>query len=45
MPFSQGTKNRTQQQLELEIENMGAHLNAYTSVRRPTNPSCNHGHP
>lgn len=26
-----GTKNRTQQQLELEIEQMGAHLNAYTS--------------
>ncbi|SPO02253.1 probable mitochondrial processing peptidase beta chain precursor [Cephalotrichum gorgonifer] len=26
-----GTANRTQQQLELEIENMGAHLNAYTS--------------
>ncbi|KAG4305960.1 hypothetical protein PORY_000870 [Pneumocystis oryctolagi] len=26
-----GTKSRTQQQLELEIENMGAHLNAYTS--------------
>lgn len=26
-----GTKNRTQQQLEIEIENMGAHLNAYTS--------------
>lgn len=26
-----GTKNRTQMQLELEIENMGAHLNAYTS--------------
>ncbi|CAD6594361.1 MAG: hypothetical protein ASARMPREDX12_008745 [Alectoria sarmentosa] len=26
-----GTKNRTQQQLELEIENMGGHLNAYTS--------------
>lgn len=26
-----GTKNRTQTQLELEIENMGAHLNAYTS--------------
>jgi len=26
-----GTSNRTQQQLELEIENMGAHLNAYTS--------------
>lgn len=28
-----GTNNRTQQQLELEIENMGGHLNAYTSVR------------
>ncbi len=28
----QGTSSRTQQQLELEIENMGAHLNAYTSV-------------
>ena len=27
----QGTKNRTQIELELEIENMGAHLNAYTS--------------
>ncbi|RCI12296.1 hypothetical protein L249_0272 [Ophiocordyceps polyrhachis-furcata BCC 54312] len=26
-----GTKKRTQQQLELEIENMGGHLNAYTS--------------
>ena len=26
-----GTKKRTQTQLELEIENMGAHLNAYTS--------------
>ncbi|KAL2158014.1 hypothetical protein VTH06DRAFT_4824 [Thermothelomyces fergusii] len=26
-----GTAKRTQQQLELEIENMGAHLNAYTS--------------
>ncbi|PHH66987.1 hypothetical protein CDD81_4382 [Ophiocordyceps australis] len=26
-----GTARRTQQQLELEIENMGAHLNAYTS--------------
>jgi processing peptidase subunit beta len=26
-----GTKNRNQGQLELEIENMGAHLNAYTS--------------
>ena len=28
----QGTKNRSQHQLELEIENMGGHLNAYTSV-------------
>ncbi|XP_071810304.1 LOW QUALITY PROTEIN: mitochondrial-processing peptidase subunit beta-like [Asterias amurensis] len=26
-----GTKNRSQMELELEIENMGAHLNAYTS--------------
>ena len=26
-----GTKKRGQKQLELEIENMGAHLNAYTS--------------
>ncbi|KAI9820123.1 MAG: hypothetical protein M1832_003830 [Thelocarpon impressellum] len=26
-----GTKNRSQHQLELEIENMGGHLNAYTS--------------
>lgn len=26
-----GTKKRSQTQLELEIENMGAHLNAYTS--------------
>ncbi|EAU39269.1 mitochondrial processing peptidase beta subunit [Aspergillus terreus NIH2624] len=26
-----GTNKRTQHQLELEIENMGAHLNAYTS--------------
>ncbi|KAI4146847.1 MAG: hypothetical protein LQ340_005787 [Diploschistes diacapsis] len=26
-----GTTNRTQHQLELEIENMGGHLNAYTS--------------
>ncbi|KAI9811179.1 MAG: hypothetical protein M1826_003300 [Phylliscum demangeonii] len=26
-----GTTNRTQHQLEMEIENMGAHLNAYTS--------------
>jgi hypothetical protein len=29
---AQGTNKRTQQQLELEIENMGGHLNAYTSV-------------
>ena len=34
-PIVQGTKNRTQQQLELEIENMGGHLNAYTSVQIP----------
>ena len=26
-----GTKTRTQKQLEVEIENMGGHLNAYTS--------------
>lgn len=26
-----GTPRRTQSQLELEVENMGAHLNAYTS--------------
>ena len=26
-----GTKNRSQKQLEVEIENMGGHLNAYTS--------------
>lgn len=26
-----GTKNRTQRQLEVEIENIGGHLNAYTS--------------
>jgi len=26
-----GTHNRSQQQLELEVENMGGHLNAYTS--------------
>ena len=26
-----GTEKRTQQQLEVEIENMGGHLNAYTS--------------
>jgi hypothetical protein len=29
----QGTTSRSQHQLELEIENMGGHLNAYTSVR------------
>ena len=28
----QGTNKRSQSQLELEIENMGGHLNAYTSV-------------
>ena len=28
---SKGTKTRTQTDLELEVENMGAHLNAYTS--------------
>lgn len=27
----QGTEKRTKEQLELEVENMGAHLNAYTS--------------
>ena len=26
-----GTQKRTQYQLEIEIENMGGHLNAYTS--------------
>lgn len=26
-----GTEKRTQTQLELQVENMGAHLNAYTS--------------
>jgi processing peptidase subunit beta len=31
MCTQQGTSNRTQQQLEVEIENMGGHLNAYTS--------------
>lgn len=35
----QGTSNRTQQQLELEIENMGGHLNAYTSVSVCTPPN------
>ena len=29
-----GTKKRTQTQLELEVENMGAHLNAYTSRKQ-----------
>lgn len=28
---SQGTPKRSQTDLELEVENMGAHLNAYTS--------------
>lgn len=32
LTIAQGTQKRTQQQLELEIENMGGHLNAYTSV-------------
>ena len=27
----QGTQKRSQTDLELEVENMGAHLNAYTS--------------
>ncbi|OLL23114.1 putative mitochondrial-processing peptidase subunit beta [Neolecta irregularis DAH-3] len=31
-----GTKNRSQQQLEMQIENMGAHLNAYTSRNAQT---------
>ena len=30
--FAKGTNKRSQHQLELEIENMGGHLNAYTSV-------------
>jgi len=30
-----GTGKRTQEQLELEVENMGGHLNAYTSVWIP----------
>lgn len=29
--FLQGTEKRSQLDLEMEIENMGAHLNAYTS--------------
>jgi hypothetical protein len=40
---AQGTQKRTQQQLELEIENMGGHLNAYTSVRAG-NPRRNYEH-
>lgn len=31
-----GTKKRTQGQLEVEIEDMGAHLNAYTSREMTT---------
>lgn len=30
-PVRQGTTSRTQADLEIEIENMGGHLNAYTS--------------
>src|SRR5437870_3914247 len=30
-PTFQGTKSRSQTDLEVQIENMGAHLNAYTS--------------
>jgi hypothetical protein len=30
--LEQGTNRRSQHELELEIENMGGHLNAYTSV-------------
>ena len=29
--FFKGTAKRTRQQLEMEVENMGGHLNAYTS--------------
>ena len=29
--YLQGTSKRSQMDLELEVENMGAHLNAYTS--------------
>ena len=29
--YFQGTAKRSQTDLELEVENMGAHLNAYTS--------------
>jgi hypothetical protein len=31
LPGRQGTTSRTQADLEIEIENMGGHLNAYTS--------------
>jgi len=31
LPLSQGTSKRSQESLELEVENLGAHLNAYTS--------------
>ena len=31
MDCFQGTARRSQTDLELEVENMGAHLNAYTS--------------
>lgn len=39
----QGTSKRSQHQLELEIENMGAHLNAYTSVRPGRAPPASAG--
>ena len=29
--FLQGTSKRSQRELEAEVENLGAHLNAYTS--------------
>jgi processing peptidase subunit beta len=29
--FGQGTAKRSKDALELEVENLGAHLNAYTS--------------
>jgi hypothetical protein len=32
LTFEKGTNRRSQHDLELEIENMGGHLNAYTSV-------------
>jgi processing peptidase subunit beta len=34
--FFKGTSNRNQRQLEEEIENMGGHLNAYTSREQTT---------